>query len=112
MNPQPLQTLSGGCLALLCLMLSACDTAPTQVDRHFGLAVRQAQTQQTHTPPPMGCVRAGQGAGCAMHPPRHPSPGTDGVSAQSAIERYQESFLTPPPPTPVFNLGVSAPRPR
>jgi len=48
----------------------------------------------------------------AMHERHHPSVSTDGVSAQSAIERYQESFQTPPSPTPVFNIGVGATRTR
>ena len=140
MNPQPIHALKGLGLGLLCLMVSACDTAPTQVDRHFGMAVRQAQMQQTHKPQPQGCAHAGQGAGCAMHAQHHqpggmhdkmkdmmpapmpmapamherhhPSVSTDGVSAQSAIERYQESFQTPPSPTPVFNIGVGATRTR
>lgn len=99
MNPQHIDVLKVTSLGLICLMLSACDTAPTQVDRHFGMAVRQAQMQQAQQ---LG----------SMHERHHPSTSTDGVSAQSAVERYQESFQTPPTPAPIFNIGLGATRTR
>lgn len=33
---------------------------------------------------------------------------TDGVSAQAAVTRYQDSFKSPPPPAPVFNIGLGS----
>ena len=142
----PLRWLASG---LLCLALSACDTTPTAVDRGFGGAVKQAQTQQSlyATPPP--CLHAMPpvpSADCAMRPkpptapmagmnspmhqqmhpnmhpqmhaPRHeamasmaehhrlPPADTDGVAAQAAVTRYQDSFKSPPAPAPVFNIGL------
>lgn len=42
--PPPLRCLS---IFGLSLALAACDTAPTVVDQHFGLAVQRAQAQQS-----------------------------------------------------------------
>lgn len=42
--PPPLRCLS---IVGLCLALAACDTPPTLVDQHFGLAVQRAQAQQS-----------------------------------------------------------------
>jgi hypothetical protein len=143
--------LNGLSLGLLSLALSACDTAPTQVDRHFGMAVRQAQAQQTRQPDTRPCRQCAMQAQQrqtegmpapmppddarpmpekkghtmpmsmpmpmpmppGMHERHHPaSVDTDGASAQAAIERYQESFQTPPAPTPIFNIGLGATRSR
>lgn len=122
MNPQYVSALKGFSLGLLCLAMSACESPPTQVDQRFGLAVRQAQAQQTQHLSPAHCMPIGHGATCGIHGPqpqagsmheRHPpSANTDGLTAQSAIERYQESFQTPPTPTPVFNIGVGTSRAR
>ena len=135
MKPQHIHAFKGTSLGLLCLILSACDTAPTQVDRHFGMAVRQAQTQQAQQPSGMHeqmHPRMSRGMSpdmqntmkekmqCSqpmpmpsgMHERHHPQMDSDGVTAQSAIERYQESFQTPPTPAPVFNIGLGAARSR
>lgn len=42
--PPPLHRLS---IVGLCLALAACDTPPTVVDQHFGMAVQSAQAQQS-----------------------------------------------------------------
>lgn len=141
--------LNGLSLGLLSLALSACDTAPTQVDRHFGMAVRQAQAKQARQPDTRPCQHCAMQAQQrqtegmpapmphddarpmpekkghtmpmsmpmpmppGMHERHHPtSVDTDGASAQAAIERYQESFQTPPAPTPIFNIGLGATRSR
>jgi hypothetical protein len=133
MRPHRISVLNGLSLALLGLALSACDTAPTQVDQHFGMAVRQAQAQQTQRagmhqrmhpdtsaqmphrsrgamPMPMPMPMPMQPG---MHERHHPaSVDTDGPSAQAAIERYQESFQAPPSPAPIFNIGMGTPRSR
>ncbi len=136
--PTPLRWLSTG---TLCLALAACDTPPTVVDQHFGLAVQRAQAQQsqlapgTALPMPWRCPppgsapycnpqRARDGLGQGMHHGMHPGMGrgpaaaasnkqrtdhdTDGASALSAVTRYQQSFQTPSPPAPVFNIGLGA----
>lgn len=105
-------------MGLSLLALSACNTPPTQVDRYFGLAVQQAQMQQTLNPPqkncPMGssaspCPGAAQGSGHQhMREGQRASTDTDGESARSAILRYQESFASPMSPEPGTVLGTGS----
>lgn len=121
----------------LCLALAACDTPPTVVDQHFGLAVQRAQAQQSllapsaqqpvlwRCPPEQlapNCPRQSllprQGMGPRMGLGAGPSPAgqdrlrtdpdTDGAAALAAVTRYQQSFQTPPAPTPIFNIGLGA----
>jgi hypothetical protein len=89
--PLPLRCLSS---VGLCLALAACDSPTTVVDQHFGLAVQRAQAQQSTVRP------ARQHAA-----PQHD---TDGASSLAAVTRYQQSFQTPPAPTPIFNIGLGA----
>jgi hypothetical protein len=149
--PPPLRCLS---IVGLSLTLAACDTPPTVVDQHFGMAVQRAQAQQSllapqGTPLPalwrcpteraqLNCPPQrnssgqgttpghvqGMGPGMAMgpgtgmgsgphsthtgHSKLHTNPDTDGASALSAVTRYQQSFQTPPAPTPIFNIGLGA----
>jgi hypothetical protein len=134
------------CLSIvgLSLALAACDTPPTVVDQHFGMAVQRAQAQQSllappgtplpalwrcpterprlycpgprqglgqGTPPGLG-MGPGMGAGAGPHTMGRDSlrtdPDTDGASALAAVTRYQQSFQTPPAPTPIFNIGLGA----
>jgi hypothetical protein len=89
--PPPLRCLS---IVGLSLALAACDTPPTMVEQHFGMAVQRAQAQQS------------------QHSPAHQRtasvPDTDGASALSAMTRYQQSFQTPPAPATIFNIGLGA----
>jgi hypothetical protein len=78
----------------LSLALAACDTPPTLVDQHFGLAVQRAQAQQSHASP------AREHSASVTD--------TDGTAAQAAVTRYQQSFQTPPAPAPIFNIGLGA----
>ncbi len=78
------------------LALSGCASAPSLVDRHFGLAVQRAQAQQTLPSP----VRANTA----------PAADTDGVSAEAAVTRYQQSFQTPAALSPVINIGFGVPK--
>lgn len=133
MKPLHIHALKGTSLGLLCLILSACDTTPTQVDQHFGMAVRQARMQQAQQPGGMHTqmhprmspgmspdmqnkmkekMQGSKPMPSGMHELHHPQMDSDGVTAQSAIERYQESFQTPPTPAPVFNIGLGATRSR
>ena len=150
--PPPLRCFS---LVGLSLTLAACDTPPTVVDQHFGMAVQRAQAQQSElapgtqpalwrcpperpsalckperprdglgqrTPPGMGLgpglglgpgpgpgrgTWSGPRSGFAAHDRLRTAPDTDGASALSAVTRYQQSFQTPPTPSPVFNIGLS-----
>jgi hypothetical protein len=80
-----------GTITLLC-SLAACSTPPpTELDRNFGQAVRNARVAQTLNPSATG--RA------------HPPP-TSGAIAKASMDRYQKSFETPPPPVNVLNIGV------
>ncbi len=120
----PLRWLSSSFLGLI---LAACNTAPTALDQRFGDAVKKAQVQQTLNSTPTPCMHHMVKATCPMGPlsgmkdstsnsmrermrQHHTSPQaeTDGVAAQAAVTRYQDSFKNPPPPTPVFNIGVGS----
>ena len=70
--------------------LSGCST-PTAVDRHFGQAVKNAQSGQTWI-------------GNELNRPLVPST-TDAGVVRSSIARYDKSFITPP--TPVSSLDQS-----
>ncbi len=92
--PTPLRSLS---ILGLSLALAACDSPPTMVDQHFGMAVQRAQAQQTV-----------QSHNSPAHQHTASVPDTDGASALSAMTRYQLSFQTPPAPAPIFNIGLGA----
>jgi hypothetical protein len=53
--PAPLRCLS---IVGLSLALAACDTPPTVVDQHFGMAVQRAQAQQSLLAPPSTAMPA------------------------------------------------------
>ncbi len=109
-------------LPMLCLVVSACDTAPTVVDQRFGNAVKQAQAQQTLHTEPRPCMQGMGAETCKgreqqrQHKHMHAQvkdshdqqADTDGVTAQAAVDRYQESFRAPPPPAPVFRIGLGS----
>jgi hypothetical protein len=72
--------------------LSACASSIWAPDAQLGQAVRQAQKVQTIDPD------------AALSKPAET--GTDGAIAKAAIDRYQKSFETLPPPVNVLNIGV------
>jgi hypothetical protein len=80
--------------AVLCsaLALSACASSIWTPDALLGQAVRQAQQVQTIDPY------------AALREPEES--GTDGAVAKAAIDRYQKSYETLPPPVNVLNIGV------
>jgi hypothetical protein len=82
-------------LWLLACSLSACDT-PTAVDRHWGLAVKKAQSAQTQPQAP--------GASA------HTASGTDAGIVRASIVRYEKSYVSPPSPITRLDqsLGTSA----
>ena len=86
--------LRPGCLALA--LLAGCSTTP-HYDKHFGDAVRQARAAMTINP------------GAAANPDE--VAGLDGKAAAKAVERYEESFKTPPPVVNVINIGNGNPAP-
>jgi len=80
------------CVLCAALALSACASSIWTSEAQFGQAVRQAQKVQTIDPD------------AALSKPAEP--GTDGSIAKAAIDRYQKSFETLPPPVNVLNIGV------
>jgi uncharacterized protein YceK len=77
-------------IAVLCLV-SGCASVTPRFDAKFGEAVRGALLAQT------------------LHPQAAANPdlvqGLDGRSAVNALERYQDSFKTPPKTLEVINIG-------
>lgn len=73
-------------------VLAACANTTTPVyDGLFGVAVRDARTAMT------------------LNPSGSPAfPGLDGRSAAEAMERYHDSFKSPPPVVNVINIGGTA----
>ena len=81
---------------ILFLGLSGCTSVTPNFDANFGkslVAIRIAQTKH-----PMASVA-------------NKDKSTDGVEgrvAREAIQRYHQSFVEPPPPVNVFNIGVGS----
>ena len=74
----------------LCL-LSACASTAPNYEARAGQAVRSTLQAQVISP------QAGQGP--------EPAPGLDGVASREAVQRYHNSFKTPPPVVNVINVG-------
>lgn len=73
----------GGAFSAVLVLLAGCAIPATPAyDAKFGEAVRQAQALQTLNP------EAGRNT--------DPVTGIDGESGKAAIDRYQESFRSPP----------------
>lgn len=81
------------CLVATALALGGCASTTPQYDVRFGEAVRHNLQAQTLDP------AAGQSG--------PPSAALDAGSARSAVQRYRDSFKTPPPVVNVINLGNS-----
>lgn len=75
-------------------MLLGCASKTPLLDERFGEAVNAAKAQQTINPD------ASQSASSAT--------GMDGTAANSAVDRYQKSFVQPPVTPNVFNIGVGS----
>lgn len=76
----------------LALALGGCVSQTPVVDRHFGEAALAARAQQTLNPD-------------ASKAPASAA-GLDGRAAKHALDRYHESFKSPPQTQDVFNIGV------
>lgn len=78
-----------GLASLACL--AGCTSAAPHYEAHFGEAVRQ--TLQAQVLDPQAAEKAEQ------------AQGVDGVAAREAMQRYRDSFRTPPPVVHVTNIG-------
>ena len=77
---------------LLSVSLIGCATDPYLAEPNLGRTVRDAVALQTLN------LDAAKNRTMGAQ--------TDGVIAKSAIERYQLSFETPPPPVNIMNIGL------
>lgn len=96
MNAQPRLHRTAGMLAaaLTALsLLSGCVSAAPDYASRFGEAVRYNRQAQVLNP------------GAAEN--QDLAAGLDGGSAREAIQRYQDSFKSPPPVVEVINIGGS-----
>lgn len=78
-------------LALLLGLMAGCASNTPNYDAKFGDAVRAALQSQTLNP------------GAAVN--QDPVLGLDGKAAANALERYQDSFKSPPRVVEVINIG-------
>lgn len=79
---------------LLLALLAGCAVSPTpNYDLRFGDAVREARQRMTINP------NAGSNP--------DPVAGMDATAAREAMNRYHDSFKTPPPVVNVINIGGS-----
>lgn len=72
-------------------LTAGCASTTPQLDAKFGDAVRAARAAQTINP---------QGSAG-----RAPVTGLDGMAGATAIDRYHDSFKTPPKTFEVMNIG-------
>lgn len=74
-------------------LLGGCASTTPNYDARFGQSVRQNLQAQVIDP------RAAE--------KQEPPTGVDGVSSREAIQRYRDSYRTPPPVVNVINIGGS-----
>ena len=80
------------------VLLAGCSTTTTpHYDARFGEAVRSARTQMTINPD----------AGLAVGLGADGATGMDGRATRHAMERYEQSYKTPPQAINVINIGGS-----
>ena len=86
----PRVLLTATTIALMA-QLTGCGSTTPDLDAKFGDAVRTARQQQTLNP--------------AAPTGNNPVLGIDGRAAASTQDRYQKSFVEPPPTIFIFGLG-------
>ncbi|WP_249931149.1 hypothetical protein [Ramlibacter sp. 2FC] len=79
-------------LGTMALFAGCASTTPV-ADSHFGEAVRAARAAQTLNP--------------QASANRDPVKGIDGQAGSAAMERYQDSFKSPPKTFEILNIGGS-----
>ena len=78
-------------------LLAGCSTTTPNYDAHFGEAVRTARMQMTINPDAGKTVGVGTDGAIGM----------DGRATQQTMERYEQSYKTPPQVVNVINIGGS-----
>lgn len=91
----PLLALAGS--AACSLLLAGCGSTTPHYDTHFGEAVRTARLQMTINPDAGRTVGTGVDAATGM----------DGRATKQAMDRYEQSYKTPPQAVNVINIGGS-----
>ena len=86
------------CAALLApaALLAACASSSPQWDARFGASVRDAIAAQVANP--------------AAARNQDPVAGLDGKAARAALERYEQSFSTPPAAPPPMSISTGGGR--
>lgn len=79
------------------LLLAGCGSTTPHYDARFGDAVRSARAQMTINPD--AGLAAGSGVDGAS--------GMDGRSARQTMQRYEQSYKSPPQAVNVINIGGS-----
>lgn len=75
----------------LAVLIAGCSSVAPNYQARFGEAVRASRQAQVIDP----------------QPEDRPAAGLDGPAAREAMQRYRDSFKTPPPVVNVINLGGS-----
>lgn len=91
----PVTRFSMPLCGLVCSALVGCASQPTQIDRQFGVASKDAFSRQQIIPD------------AALSTPVLRT--SDGSAMKSAIDRYHKSFEILPVPVNIFNIGVGTP---
>lgn len=78
-------------LPIAAAIIAGCAAPTPNLDAHFGEAVRTARAQQTINPDASRNM--------------DPVVGIDARAAKSSMDRYYDSFKTPPPTFGIINIG-------
>lgn len=82
---------TSSCALAACALLSACASTTPNVDQRFGDAVRAARALQTINPD------------ASLNP--DPVGGIDAKASKESLDRYHDSFKSPPQSFNVINIG-------
>ena len=83
--------------AACAMLLAGCSSTTPNYDTHFGEAVRTARLQMTINPDAGRTVGTGVDAATGM----------DGRATEHTMDRYEQSYKTPPRAVNVINIGGS-----
>lgn len=82
------------CASMLAILaLAGCASTTPQLDSKFSHSVNAAKSQQTINPD------AGKSGN---------ADGIDGGAAKESVDRYRDSYKSPPPATNIINIGIGS----